>query len=55
MRSEQDSVGTPAGGEAPAEIPKRWSAQRKTALVLWLLRRYPQSLTPCHFVLQSIV
>jgi len=38
MSSERDSAGAPAGAEAPAEIPERWSAQRKTELVLRLLR-----------------
>jgi len=38
MSSEQDSAGAPTGAEAPAEIPERWSAHRKTELVLRLLR-----------------
>src|SRR3954465_15681928 len=38
MGSERDSAGAPAGAEAPAEIPERWSAQRKADLVLRLLR-----------------
>ena len=38
MSSEHDSAGAPTGAEAPAEIPERWSAQRKTELVLRLLR-----------------
>ena len=38
MSAERDSAGAPVGAEAPAEIPERWSAQRKTDLVLRLLR-----------------
>src|SRR3954465_430665 len=38
MGSERDSAGAPAGAEAPAEIPERWSAQRKAELVMRLLR-----------------
>ncbi len=38
MSSERDSAGAPAGVEAPAEIPERWSSQRKADLVLRLLR-----------------
>ena len=38
MSSERDSAGAPVGAEAPAEIPERWSAQRKADLVLRLLR-----------------
>jgi transposase-like protein len=38
MSSEHDRAGTPAGAEAAAEIPERWSAQRKAELVLRLLR-----------------
>lgn len=38
MSSERDSAGAPAGAEAPAGIPERWSAQRKADLVLRLLR-----------------
>jgi transposase-like protein len=38
MDSERDSAGAPTGAEAPAEIPERWSAQRKADLVLRLLR-----------------
>ena len=38
MSSEHDSAGALAGAEAPAEIPERRSAQRKTELVLRLLR-----------------
>src|SRR5262249_644157 len=32
MSSERDSAGAPAGAEAPAEIPDRWSAYRKADL-----------------------
>ncbi len=54
MSSEKDSAGAPVGAEAPAEIPERWSAQRKTDLVLRLLRGEPvdavarESQVPAH-------
>ena len=38
MSFEHDSAGAPSGAEAPAEIPERWSAARKSELVLRLLR-----------------
>jgi len=38
MSSETGSAGAPRGAEAPLEIPERWSAQRKTELVIRLLR-----------------
>jgi len=38
MSAERDSAGAPVGAEAAAEIPERWSAQRKADLVLRLLR-----------------
>jgi len=41
MSSEQSSAGAPSGAEAPGEIPERWSAQRKTELVVRLLRGEP--------------
>jgi transposase len=54
MSAERDSAGAPAGAEAPAEIPERWRAQRKTDLVLRLLRGEPleavarESQVPAH-------
>jgi transposase len=54
MGSERDSAGAPAGAEAPAEIPERWSAHRKAELVLRLLRGEPldavarESQVPAH-------
>ena len=54
MNSEKVSAGAPAGAEAPTEIPERWSAQRKTDLVLRLLRGEPvdavarESQVPAH-------
>src|SRR5262245_57432069 len=41
MSSDHDSAGAPTGAEAPAETPERWSAQRKTELVVRLLRGEP--------------
>src|SRR6266852_3064087 len=41
MSSDQVSNGAPAGAETPAEAPERWSAQRKTELVVRLLRGEP--------------
>ena len=35
------SAGAPGGAEAPGEIPERWSAQRKTDVILRLLRGEP--------------
>jgi transposase len=41
MSSEKISAAAPIGAEAPAEIPERWSAARKTELVVRLLRGEP--------------
>ena len=41
MSVEKVSADAPTGAEAPVEIPERWSAQRKTELVLRLLRGEP--------------
>jgi transposase len=41
MSSDKVSGGAPTGAETPAEIPERWSAQRKTELVVRLLRGEP--------------
>jgi transposase len=38
MSPEKISAGAPAGAEAPAEIPERWSAARKAEVVLRVLR-----------------
>src|SRR5258708_36679333 len=38
MAKGHDSAGAPAGAEAPAETPERWSAVRKTDVVLRLLK-----------------
>ena len=54
MSPENDSAGAPSGAEAPPEIPERWSAQRKTELVVRLLRGEPldavarESQVPAH-------
>src|SRR5258708_26716013 len=37
MAKEHDSAGAPTGAEAPEETPERWSAVRKTDVVLRLL------------------
>jgi transposase len=41
MGSDTISGGAPTGAETPAEIPERWSASRKTELVVRLLRGEP--------------
>ena len=41
MSVDKGSAAAPTGAEAPAEIPERWSAQRKTELVVRLLRGEP--------------
>jgi hypothetical protein len=41
MSSEKVSAGAPTGAEVPTEVPERWSAQRKTELVVRLLRGEP--------------
>jgi transposase len=38
MAKGHDSDGAPTGAEAPAETPERWSAGRKTDVVLRLLK-----------------
>jgi len=38
MAAEKGSAGAPSGAEAPTEIPERWSAARKSELVLRLVR-----------------
>jgi transposase len=38
MAAGKGSAGAPTGAEAPIEIPERWSASRKSELVLRLLR-----------------
>ena len=38
MAKGHDSAGGPTGAEAPAETPERWSAVRKTDVVLRLLK-----------------
>ena len=38
MAKGHDSAGAPTGAEAPAETPERWSAMRKTDVVLRLLK-----------------
>jgi len=54
MGSEHESAGAPAGAEAPTEVPERWSALRKTELVLRLMRGEPldavarESQVPAH-------
>ena len=54
MSSEKISAAAPTGAEAPAEIPERWSAARKTELVVRLLRGEPldavarESQVPAH-------
>src|SRR5688572_33232899 len=54
MSAEKMSAGAPAGAEAPTEIPERWSAHKKTELILRLLRGEPvdavarESQVPAH-------
>jgi hypothetical protein len=38
MAKGHDSAGAPTGAEAPTETPERWSAVRKTDVVLRLLK-----------------
>ena len=38
MAKGHDGAGAPAGAEAPPETPERWSAARKTDVVLRLLK-----------------
>ena len=38
MSEKTISAGVPVGAGAPAEVPARWSAARKTDVVLRLLR-----------------
>ena len=38
MSEKTSSTGAPAGAEAPPAVPARWSAGRKTEVVLRLLR-----------------
>ena len=41
MSEKTSSTGAPAGAEAPPAVPARWSAGRKTEVVLRLLRGEP--------------
>ena len=41
MSEKTSSAGAPVGAEAPPEVPARWSAARKTDVVLRLLRGAP--------------
>ena len=41
MSEQQSSAGAPIGAEAPPEVPARWSAARKTDVVLRLVRGEP--------------
>ena len=41
MSETTSSAGAPAGAEAPPAVPARWSAGRKTEVVLQLLRGQP--------------
>jgi hypothetical protein len=41
MAKGHDSAGAPTGAEAPTETPERWSAVRKTDVVLRLLQGDP--------------
>ncbi len=41
MDLKEEHAGAPASAEAPAENPERWSAQRKTEVILRVLRGDP--------------
>ena len=41
MSEKTSSAGAPVGAEAPPDVPARWSAARKTDVVLRLLRGAP--------------
>ena len=41
MSEKTSSAGAPVGAEAPPAVPARWSAGRKTEVVLRLLRGEP--------------
>ena len=43
MSERTSSAGAPVGAEAPPEVPARWSAARKTDVVLRLLRGAPEA------------
>ena len=41
MSEKKHSAGAPEGAEAPPEVPARWSAGRKSDVVMRLLRGEP--------------
>ena len=53
MAKGHDSAGAPTGAEAPAETPERWSAVRKTDVVLRLLKGDPRRWWPTIVLLKG--